>query len=50
MAPTQFSGPTPDQLDKYKSKIGHQHARIEQLKNRYETLFHARKNSSALIN
>ena len=50
MAPTQFSGPTPDQLDKYKSKIGHQHARIEQLKNKYETLFHSRKNSRALIN
>ena len=50
MASTKFSGPTPDQLEHYKSKIGHQHARIEQLKNKYETLFHARKNSSALIN
>ena len=37
--------PKPEKLKDYKSKIDHQHARIEQLKAKYETMYYAHLNS-----
>ena len=37
--------PKPEELEKYHSKIDHQHARIEQIKGTYESMYHARTNT-----
>ena len=37
--------PKPEELKKYHSKIDHQHARIEQIKGTYESMYHARTNT-----